>query len=192
MPDRGQRDRMVLVGAHAAWYDRLTTRVASLLYRAAAGQVLDELARGGRLLDVGTGPGQLLVEVARRRTDVTGAGIDPSADMIGHARRRLAAAAADDRFDLQIAGAEDLPFADASFDAVVSTLSSHHWADPAAAVGEQARVLRPGGQLWVFDLRGVAPSAVARELTARFPAGAVSRPRVHGPASVLIRCHRAG
>jgi len=184
---------MVLVGAHAAWYDRLTTRAVGFLYRAAAGQLLAELPSGGRVLDVGTGPGQLLVEVARRRPDVTGAGIDPSADMIGHAQRRLTAATAADRFDLHVAAAEDLPFPDGSFDAVVSTLSSHHWADPSAAVDEQARVLRPHGKLWIFDLRGIAPAAVLTDaLSARFPPQFVTRPRTRGPAALLIRCFRAG
>ena len=52
-----------------------------------------------------------------------------------------------------MAPAEDLSFPDASFDVVVSTLSAHHWADPARAFAAQARVLRPGGQLRVYDLR---------------------------------------
>ena len=50
--------------------------------------------------------------------------------------------------------AESLPFSAGKFDLVLSTLSAHHWADPGAAINEQARVLRPGGQLpRIYDLR---------------------------------------
>jgi SAM-dependent methyltransferase len=51
-----------------------------------------------------------------------------------------------------------LAFRDGSFDLVVSTLSMHHWADPAAGFAEIGRVLRPGGPALVWDLRpGVLP-----------------------------------
>ena len=180
---------MVLVGQHAAWYDRITTVAVRPLYRAAARHVLGALPADGRVLDVGTGPGQLLVELGRRRGDVALAGIDPSADMIGHATKRIQAAGFSSRTELRVAATEELPFADGSFDAVVSTLSSHHWSDPAAAVAEQARVLRSGGQLWVFDLRGKAPATVARAMQESFPV--VRRPRVGRLAGAFFVCHSA-
>ena len=46
-----------------------------------------------------------------------------------------------------------LPFADGSVDLVVSTLSLHHWDDPAAGLDEIVRVLAPGGQAWIYDFR---------------------------------------
>jgi len=183
------RNRMVLVGQHAAWYDRLTTVALRPLYRAAAGHVLAALPSGGRVLDVGTGPGQLLVELGSRRDDVALAGIDPSADMVGHATKRIEAAGFSGRTELHVAATEDLPFADESFDAVVSTLSSHHWSDPAAAIAEQARVLRPGGQLWIFDLRKLAPKALPTTLQTSFPT--VTRPRVGPIAAALFVCYSA-
>jgi ubiquinone/menaquinone biosynthesis C-methylase UbiE len=51
-----------------------------------------------------------------------------------------------------------LPFSDASFDVVVSTLSMHHWDDRQAGLAEIGRVLRPGGRALVWDFRtGVVP-----------------------------------
>jgi ubiquinone/menaquinone biosynthesis C-methylase UbiE len=46
-----------------------------------------------------------------------------------------------------------LPFAHNSVDLVVSTLSLHHWDDPAAGLNEIVRVLAPGGQAWIYDFR---------------------------------------
>ncbi len=55
-----------------------------------------------------------------------------------------------------------LPFPDASFDVVVSTLSMHHWTDPAIGLAEVARVLRPDGRALIWDLRaGTAPHPFA-------------------------------
>jgi ubiquinone/menaquinone biosynthesis C-methylase UbiE len=52
-----------------------------------------------------------------------------------------------------VGDAAALAFPDGSFDLVVSTLSLHHWADPAAGLAEIGRVLRPGGRALIWDLR---------------------------------------
>ena len=105
---------------------------------------------GGTVVDVGTGPGRVPVLLAKRRSDLTVIGVDPSADMLERARRR-----ADGLTTVQFVetGSESLPLADASADAVLSSLSSHHWADRSAALAEQVRVLKPGGRFWLFDLK---------------------------------------
>ena len=182
---------MILVGRHAAWYSRLSRFALRWLYHAAAGRVAAELPDGARVLDVGTGPGGLLVELARLRGGIHVVGIDPSADMVDHATRRLAKAGLTGRAEARLGTAENLPFPDESFDAIVSTLSSHHWAEPDAAIADQARVLRPGGRLWVFDLRGLAPGSVATALDEYFPNGTISRPHIGRITGALVVCHRA-
>lgn len=181
---------MILVGRHAAWYNRLSRFALRWLYRAAAGRVVAELPDGASVLDVGAGPGGLLVELARSRADIHLVGIDPSADMVSHATRRLVSAQLTSQAEARLGSAEHLPFPDGSFDAVVSTLSSHHWADPDAAIAEQARVLRAGGQLWIFDLRGLAPAGVAAALDDLFPGGSITRPHVGRIAGAFVACHR--
>ena len=186
---RDRAGRMVLVGRHAAWYDRVVARALGWLYRRVASRVLASLPHGAHVLDVGTGPGRLLVELATRRPDIQLTGIDPSADMVSHAGSRVQEAAVVGPIDIRLASAESLPFPDGTFDAVVSTLSSHHWADLTSAVAEQARVLRPGGTLWIFDLRAVAPAAMDQELIARFSAPAISQRRLGRFPSSLITCY---
>ena len=52
-----------------------------------------------------------------------------------------------------VADAAALPFPDATFDLVVSTISQHHWSDPGAGLRELNRVLRPEAQAWIYDFR---------------------------------------
>jgi SAM-dependent methyltransferase len=88
------------------------------------------------------------------------------ADMIARAERNARAAGLADRIALRVGDAADLPYPDDSFDLVVSTLSMHHWKDVEPVLGELARVLRPGGRLWIYDFR----SSPAHGLTESFPA----------------------
>jgi len=54
----------------------------------------------------------------------------------------------------------DLPLPDDSVDLIVSTASLHHWADVGAVIASLGRVLRPGGQMWIYDFRPVPAGRV--------------------------------
>lgn len=101
-----------------------------------------------RILDVGTGTGYLLRQLAERLPDTAAfVGVDPAQEMV----RVAGAAASDRRLTFSIAAAEHLPFADGVFDLVVSTTSFDHWTDQQAGLRECARVLAGGGQLLLTD-----------------------------------------
>ena len=112
--------------------------------------VLDAIGPApGRLLDVGTGTGRLL-ELAAPRV-ARGLGVDASRAMLAYARSRLS------RPDLAHCAVRQadmyrLPIADATFDTAVLQMVLHYAEDPAAAIAEAARVLRPGGRLVLVDL----------------------------------------
>ena len=135
----------------AAAYDRwshvwnLARYTNQAIYRTALA-LLD--ARHRAVLDVGCGTGLMSVTLARSGRRV--AAVDLSAAMIARARRRWGLAA-----DFIEADAEDLPFDDDAFDAVVNLISFHHYPDPLRAVAEFRRVLRRGGRLVLiaFDRR---------------------------------------
>ena len=139
----------VFEGRSSRVYDFVSRRVLRGMYRRLAADVAGAAPDGAAVLDVGTGPGVLLVELARSRPDVRLTGVDLSADMIAAANRNLDPFG--DRASARIGDVTSLPFSDRSFDLIVSSLSLHHWDDPEAAVPEFARVLRPGGRVYIYD-----------------------------------------
>jgi len=107
---------------------------------------------GGRLLDVGCGGGHAAYVAARHAEAVVAS--DISAEMLAAVeaeavRRGLA------NLTSGQAGAESLPFEDASFDGVISRYSAHHWPKLCKALAEARRVIKPGGPLVFMDV--VAP-----------------------------------
>jgi SAM-dependent methyltransferase len=102
-----------------------------------------EIGPGERVLDVATGTGHAAIAAARIGADVTG--IDYVPALLDIARRRAAAEALDVEF-AQTA-AEELPFADGSFDVAISALGVMFAADHDRAASELVRVVRPGGRI---------------------------------------------
>lgn len=124
-------------------------------------RVIDNVASTltvGTVLDVGTGPGQLAVQMARQQPGVQVIGVDISADMITLARQNALRERLDEeRVRFAVSTETSLPVPDESIDMVVSTLSMHHWRDVAAMMHELARVVRPGGQIALYDMQVPRP-----------------------------------
>lgn len=115
---------------------------------------LAELHSGDAVLDVGCGTGTLLIEAAKRVGPSSSThGIDRSAEMVAHARRKAAAQGISTIF--VVGSADHLPFPDASFDVVLCTLMLHHLPAPMqmATIGEMRRVLRAGGRMVIVDMQ---------------------------------------
>lgn len=110
-----------------------------------------QIAAGQRVLDLGAGTGTLTVMLkqAYPRVDVTGLDGDPA--VLALAREKAAAAGVTIRFDHGLATA--LPYDDAVFDRVLSSLMLHHLTteEKRRTLAETWRVLRPGGELHVLD-----------------------------------------
>jgi SAM-dependent methyltransferase len=144
----------------ASAYDAVSHRVLlRSFFERIAEDVATVAAPGARVLEVGCGPGRLSILLARRHgLEVTGLDLDPA--MIERARANAARSQDSDARgpSFVVADVASMGFPDASFDLVLSTLSMHHWTDPAAGLAEMARVLRPGGRTLIWDLRpGIVP-----------------------------------
>lgn len=98
---------------------------------------------GDRLLDAATGTGALAILAAKRGADVVGLDLAPA--LIDTAKERAAEEGV--TVDFQVGDAEEMPFEDASFDKLTSTLGVMFAPDHGAVAGELARVTRPNGRL---------------------------------------------
>jgi len=144
----------------------LFTGVADVMRR----QVLAPLARlprGSRILDVGCGTGRLLWQLARAQPGARLTGVDLSEAYLNHARQRLDPR----RVELVSGNAERLPFADDSFDAVVSVFMFHELPRHVrrTVFGELCRVLAPGGTLVIQDSAQLHDSPELAPLLEQFP-----------------------
>ncbi len=121
--------------AYERFMGRFSTRLAPVFCDA----TVPSLRAGMRVLDVGCGPGMLTAELAARAGEENVTAIDPSPPFVAATTARFPAA------DVRRGRAEELPFADESFDAALAQLVVHFMKDRVGALREMARVTRPGG-----------------------------------------------
>lgn len=103
-----------------------------------------------RVLDVASGTAGVAIQLAAR-TSATIIGADLTLDMLREGRRRLAATGLTGRIPLAAGRAEQLPFPDASFDALTFTYLLRYVDDPSATLQELGRVVKPGGTMASLD-----------------------------------------
>lgn len=114
----------------------------------------------GRALDIGTGPGQILMKVADRLPGWEFLGVDRSPNMIAAAKRAAAEKPAlGRRVAFQVADGNLLSFPDQSFDLVMCNSVLHHLAEPLRVLREMARLRKPDGAFLLRDLRRPSPLA---------------------------------
>jgi len=141
-------------GAIATWYTKNTGRDLTRFTETA--RVIARRTRpGSDVLEVAPGPGYLSIELATRGYRVTA--VDISRSFVRIAGENAAAAGV--AVDVRHGDAAHLPCADASFDAVVCEAAFKNFSDPVGALDEVHRVLRPGGEASIFDLRKDATRA---------------------------------
>jgi SAM-dependent methyltransferase len=140
-------------GAYEQAFARLTRHTAGALLDAAG------VGAGTRLLDVGTGPGVVAVAAVARGAEVTAIDAEPS--MAEAAARNVPG------LDVRVAALPELPLNDDEYDAVTGNFVINVVGDPAAALTELRRVLRPGGRLaltsWTYPpapATGLAAQAI--------------------------------
>lgn len=137
------------------------------------------------VLDIGCGAGAAVRAAAA--TVQRAVGVDRSAPMVAIAERRSRDL---DNVEFAVAGAESLPFADATFHRVWAIQSFHHWEDRDQGLAEVARVLRPGGRLFIVEsetkgAHGLSRSA-AEQLASGLEAMAFDRAWVEKPHRHLV------
>ena len=141
--DSVERVRRIYDGS-AARYDRMIWIPEWLLF--GSGRQWATSLAAGRTLEVAAGTGRNLSHYSRQ---IPLTAIDLSEQMLDLARQR--AVRLQREVEFQVADAQALPYADASFDTVLATLALCSIPDDRAAVAEMSRVLRPGGRLLLLE-----------------------------------------
>jgi len=144
---------------------------------------------GDRVLDLGCGTGALSVQTKRRHPEAVVTGVDPDAKALARARAAATRAGVAIAFEEGFGGA--LPFGDATFERVVSSLVFHHLdsAGRSEVLREIARVLAPGGTVSVLDF-GPPHGALDHALLSLFHRGDALRDHLEGRIPALM--HEAG
>jgi ubiquinone/menaquinone biosynthesis C-methylase UbiE len=108
----------------------------------------------GRALDIGTGPGEIVLKLAKRQRLWKFVGVDRSANMIGQARSNLVSVGeVAGRVEFHTADGNRLSFPDRAFDLVMCNSVLHHLAEPGNLLAEMARVAKPTAAILLRDLR---------------------------------------
>jgi len=142
-------------GVLASSYEKATRMVIGTYYREVAQEVVAHLD-SGMILDIGTGPGYLPIEIVKKSSNIMIIGIDLSRKLIQMAQSNALKAGLADRLNFQFGNAGSLTFGDSSFDMVISTGMLHSLKNPVNVLQEIYRVLKADREAWVFDPAKVA------------------------------------
>lgn len=134
-------------------YDLLNHVLSLGIDRGWRRRLIERLAANspGRVLDLASGTGDVAIAAARKLPGANVVASDLSEGMLTVARRKIAAAGLNGRITAVCAAAEELPFGEGEFDAVTVAFGVRNFSDIAAGVREAARVLEPGGSLFVLE-----------------------------------------
>ncbi len=134
-------------------YDLMTRLMGAEQARSA---LLDQaqIRPGHRILDIGCGTGSLLIQLKRLYPEADVVGLDPDPKALARASRKAARAKVSIRFEQGFG--DELPYSEASFDRVLSSLMFHHipTAEKGKTVRAIRRVLKPGGEFHMLDFEG--------------------------------------
>lgn len=147
-------------------YNALPAKILREPEKRIALEIIDRIERG-ILVDLGSGTGYLSIEIAKMAPELKVYGIDLSKAMVKIARKHAQTAKVRNvRFEL--CNAAELPFEDDSIDFIVSTGSLHHWRKPVEVLNESYRVLRNGGEAWIYDGCPDMPEEEASKLAKKY------------------------
>jgi ubiquinone/menaquinone biosynthesis C-methylase UbiE len=138
--------------AEAVEYDGLIRSHTRLLNQPFVNMLSKTGLRRGRVLDVGTGPGWIPIELALRHPEWEISAVDPSEDMLTLARRHAQDAGVSHRIRFIHGDAAALPFERGEFDLVFSRFTLHHLPRPETLFDGCAHVTRGGGRILIKDM----------------------------------------
>ena len=158
---------MGMEGAVARWYAALAQKSLDR-YKELARHTAELIQPGCNVLEVAPGPGYFAIELAKLG-DYHITGLDISKTFIDIAR--ASAAKANVKIDFRHGNASRMPFGDGSFDFLACSAAFKNFTEPLRALEEMHRVLRPGGQALIVDLRKDASAEAISQAVSAMRAG---------------------
>jgi len=134
---------------HARWA-KATSRLVDVPFARKIAESLALLNGEMTIVDLGTGPGLLAIQLSKLLPQAKIIGIDPSSGMLKIARENADNAGVSN-LETRMGRAEEMPLESDSADLVVTRSSLHEWEDPQKGLSEIFRVLKPGGRLMIKD-----------------------------------------
>ncbi len=157
-------------GAVARWYAAVTGKSLDE-FQTLARRIAARVPSGGSVLEVAPGPGYFAIELAKLGNRPI-AGLDISQTFVEIARANAAKAGVP--VDFRRGNASAMPFVDETFDFLLCRAAFKNFGEPVRALAEMHRVLKPGGQALIIDLRRDASQESIREAVNGMHIGAVN------------------
>ncbi|MBW1847361.1 MAG: class I SAM-dependent methyltransferase [Deltaproteobacteria bacterium] len=141
------------------------SKIMGITYALIADQISEHIQlKQGPVLELGTGLGNLTIEIGLRYPHLHVIGLDISENMVKLATQSLKETSLN-TIEFVVGDAHTLDFKDESVELVVSHGAMHHWMDAKTVLSEIHRVLLPGGLAYISDLRRDAPMDVVHQVT---------------------------
>ena len=148
-----QQEKWVWGRGEAQEYAKAMQKAFKWVYTPLARKIVANLGEAGKplvVMDLGTGPGFLPIELGKLLREAKIIGVDPSEGMIDIAKRNAAQAGLKN-FEAKVGSAENLPIESGYIDLAIAQSSLHEWENPELGFSEVFRVLKHGGKLILED-----------------------------------------
>lgn len=157
-------------------YDRFSREAFDKYYLEVAREIAAFRPRG-RILDIGCGPGYLAIQIARLREEMYIDGVDLSFKMVSLAGKNAIDHGVEKRVKFRVGNANALDCPEGHYDMVLSTGVLHSLREPVRFFNECFRVLKPGGQAWIYDPAKITSGArkLPKDLGGRWAEAALFR-----------------
>jgi len=146
METRGEKQYIDMSVFAASLYDKLSENNGMKSGFAKIAKYISDKMQTGKLLDVGSGPGRLLLEIKNQAPQLEVYGLDISKAMLKLAKKRVGAEA-----NLKLGNITKTDFPDDFFDCIVSSGSFYNWDYPVEGLNEICRILKPGQTAFIYE-----------------------------------------
>ncbi len=134
-------------------FEKMTNFLPFKLLRRKVISRLKKFNPSGKLVDIGCGSGNLIIQIAEKLPKLNLVGVDISSEILELAKKRAIEKKVDNKVEFKNGTVENLPFPNNSVDFIISTFSLHHWLNPIKAFKEIYRILKESGTFLIFDFR---------------------------------------